>query len=75
MPSEIGNTDADEVKRARAKYLAIRRAQRRLENRLRDIDWEYNDLKPGLAALEQRISVLGELPSFSVVEDDGDRAD
>ena len=69
MPDIVGTSDADEVKRARAKYLAIRRAQRRLENRLADIDWEYDELKPGLTALESHITVVGELPEFSIVED------
>lgn len=75
MANEVGHNDADEVKRARAKYLAIRRAERRLQNRLADIDWEYEVLKPGLSALEQKITVLGELPEFSVVENDGNGAD
>ena len=69
MADQVGNADPDEVKRARAKYLAIRRAQRRLENRLADIDWEYEELKPGLLALEQRITVVGELPTFDVTEE------
>jgi hypothetical protein len=75
MPEISSNSDADEVRRARSKYLAIQRTKRRLENRLRDIDWEFDELKPGLAALEQKITVLGELPEFHVVEDDGDRTD
>ena len=69
MPDIVGTSDADEVKRARAKYLAIQRAKRRLENRLADIDWEYDVLKPGLAQLEKHITVVGELPRFEVVED------
>ena len=75
MPDIVGTSDADEVKRARAKYLAIQRTKRRLENRLSDIDWEYDTLKPGLTALEKRITVLGELPSFEIAEDDGDSTD
>jgi hypothetical protein len=75
VPDIVGTSDADEVKRARAKYLAIQRTKRRLENRLSDIDWEYDTLKPGLLALERRITVLGELPSFEIAEDDGDSTD
>jgi hypothetical protein len=75
MPEVSSNSDADEVRRARSKFLAIRRAERRLNNRLADIDWEFDELKPALGALEQKITVLGELPTFNVVEDDGDRAD
>ena len=67
--SDVGQNDADEVKRARSKYLAIKRAERRLRNRLADIDWEYDTLKPGLLALEQHITVVGELPEFTVTED------
>ena len=70
MPDQVGISDPDEVKRARAKYIAIQRAKRRLENRLADIDWEYEVLKPGLRRLEQTITVVGELPSFHVIEDE-----
>jgi hypothetical protein len=75
MPDIVGTSDADEVKRARAKYLAIQRTKRRLENRLSDIDWEYDTLKPGLMALEKRITVLGELPTMEIVEDDDPNTD
>jgi hypothetical protein len=69
VPEIVGHSDADEVKRARAKFLALKRTQRRLDNRLADIDWEYDVLKPGLLALEKRITVLGELPEFTIVEE------
>ena len=72
MPDIVGQGDSEEVKRARAKYLAIMRTKRRLENRLADIDYEFDVLKPGLQALEKRITVLGELPKFEIAEDDGD---
>lgn len=72
MPEIVGTSDADEVRRTRAKYLAIQRTKRRLENRLADIDWEFDELKPGLAALEKRITVLGELPEFSIVDETDD---
>ena len=68
MP-DVGQADSDVVKLARAKYLAIQRAKRRLENRLADLEWEYQVLKPGLEALEKRVTVLGELPEFTVTED------
>lgn len=70
MPDIPGVSDPDEVKRTRAKYLAIKRTERRLRNRLADIDWEYEELRPGLRALEQRITVMGELPAFAFVEDE-----
>jgi hypothetical protein len=70
MPEISGTADSDEVKRARAKYLAIRRAEWRLKQRLASIDFEFDVLKPGLQALEKRVTVLGELPTFEIVEDD-----
>jgi hypothetical protein len=72
VPEISGTSDSEEVKRARAKYLAIRRAEWRLKQRLASIDFEYDVLKPGLEALEKRITVLGELPSFKFAEDDDD---
>jgi hypothetical protein len=69
LPDIVGESDPDQVKRARAKYLAVKRAERRLRNRLDDIDWEYDTLKPGLRALEQHITVVGELPEFTITED------
>ena len=66
MPAITGSSDADEVKRARAKLLAIRRTERRLRNRLADIDWEYDVLKPELQEFESTITTVGELPEFSV---------
>jgi len=72
VPEIAGQSDSDEVKRARAKYLAIRRAEWRLKQRLATIDFEYDILKPGLQALEQHIVVVGELPKFEVEEDEPD---
>jgi len=72
VPEIVGTSDADEVRRARAKYLAIQRTKRRLENRLSDIDWEFDELKPGLLALEKRITIVGELPTFTVEEEPDD---
>ena len=70
MPGEVGISDPDEVKRVRSKFLAIKRAEWRLKQRLESIDHEYDVIKPGLAALEQRITVMGELPTFSIVDDE-----
>lgn len=71
-PDNPGVSDPDEVKRARAKYIATMRAIRRHQNRMADIDWEYDTLKPGLKQLEQTITVVGELPSFHIIEDEHD---
>ena len=72
MPDIPGVSDPDAVKLARAKYLAIQRTKRRLENRLADLEWEYEVLRPGLLALEKRITIVGELPTFSVEEESDD---
>jgi len=67
VPDVPGVSDPEEVLRARRKLIAVRRAQRRLENRLADIDWEFDTLKPEVQAFEKRVTVLGELPDFTVV--------
>ncbi len=69
MSDIIGISDSDEVKRARAKFLAIERAKWRIKQRLDTIDHEYDVVRPGLLALEKRITVLGELPTFEFVEE------
>jgi len=72
VPDIPGVSDPDAVKLARAKYLAIQRTKRRLENRLADLEWEYEVLRPGLLALEKRITIVGELPTFTVEEEPND---
>jgi hypothetical protein len=69
MPEISSGGDADEVRKARAKFLAIKRTERRLMNRLADIDWEFDELKPQLAAFEQTTTIVGALPEFTVEED------
>jgi len=59
----------DEIAKAKAKLTAIRRAERRLVNRLADLDWEYDVLKPEIEALQQGIA-QGELPVFTVERED-----
>ncbi len=61
---------ADELSRAKKKYIAIKRAQRRLETRLADIDWEYDVLLPEVAELEFTAATTMELPEFTIVEDE-----
>lgn len=55
--------------RSKAKLAAVRRAERRLINRLADIDWEYDELKPEIAALEHD-AARGELPIITVEKDE-----
>lgn len=61
---------ADELSRAKKKYIAIKRAQRRLQTRLEDIDWEYDVLLPEVAELELTAASTLELPEFTIVEDE-----
>lgn len=59
----------NELARAKRKLLAIRRAERRLINRLADIDWEFDELLPEVAELEAA-ATQGELPRFTVEYED-----
>lgn len=61
--------DKNEVARAKAKVTAIRRAERRLINRISDIDWEYDVLKPELEELQHDLA-RGELPVITVEKDE-----
>lgn len=61
---------SDELARAKKKYIAIKRAQRRLQTRLADIDWEYEVLLPEVAELELAAASSLELPEFTIVEDE-----
>lgn len=40
------------LSRAQKKFLAIKRAQRRLQHRLEDIDWELDELAPAVAEIK-----------------------
>lgn len=69
MAGVPGISDPEEVHRNRKKYIAIRRASRRLDVRLADIDWEYDSLKPGLREFEQQTTIVGELPEFVISDE------
>ena len=58
-----------ELRKARKKLLAVRRAEQRLRQRLDTIDWEEEYLLPELDSLEKSVA-QGELPEFSVVDED-----
>lgn len=47
---------ADESKRATKKLVAALRAERRLESRLADIDWEFDVLLPEVEKLEKQLT-------------------
>jgi hypothetical protein len=57
---------------AKAKYRAIKRAERRLLQRLDMIDWEYEVLRPAVKELE-KAATEGTLPTFELT--DGTRKD
>lgn len=60
------------LSRAQKKLATIRRAERRLQNRLSDIDWELDELAPQLAELaelEKSKSVNVELETGDAGED------
>ena len=72
MPDIPGISDSADVRRNRRKFVTIMRTERRLRNRLADIDWEEDVLRPKLAEFEQRTIVQGELPDFRFEDEDGD---
>ena len=66
MSSTNGKNASAEL--AKKKYLAVKRAERRLRNRLADLDWEHEVLKPELEALDRQI-IQGSMPTFELVEE------
>ena len=50
-----------ELARAKKKLLTIRRAERRLRNRLADIDWEFDELLPEVEKLNE-LAAKNKLP-------------
>lgn len=61
---------SNELVRAKKKYIAYKRAERRLKTRLEDIDWEFDVLLPELAALEQQAIEKLELSQLIVEDED-----
>lgn len=56
---------SDPIKKARKQLTLIRRYERRLRQRLDDIEWEESQLLPELEELERK-AAQGELPEFTV---------
>lgn len=56
---------SDPLKIARKKLVLYRRYERRLKQRLEDIDWEANELAKELEELDRQ-AAQGELPEFTV---------
>lgn len=66
---------ADEMARARKKFVTVMRYRRRLENRLADIDWELDELAPLVVELEES-GVNGLIVDTTLVEiEDGTQTD
>lgn len=54
-----------ELRKAKKKLLAIRRAERRLRNRLADIDWEEEHLLPEVEKLNE-LAAQGKIPTYEI---------
>lgn len=66
---------ADEMARAKKKFVTVMRYRRRLENRLADIDWELDELAPLVVELEES-GVNGLIVDTTLVEiEDGTQTD
>lgn len=52
---------------AKAKFRAIKRAEKRLIQRLEMIDWEYETLRPAVKELE-KAATEGKLPTFELTD-------
>ena len=59
--------NANELVRARKKYATLKRAERRLQNRLADIDWEFDVLLPQIKELEKAITA-GKTPVIELTD-------
>lgn len=73
MSDIVGMSDPDEVLRQRKKFVATMRAVRRHENRMADIDWEFDVLRPKTREFEKKVVTLGELPTFALETNDDDQ--
>jgi hypothetical protein len=61
---------ANELNRAKKKLVAVRRAERRLQVALENIDWEFDVLMPEVEKLGVTAAELLELPEFVIEEED-----
>lgn len=52
---------------AKRKFVALKRAEKRLEQRFETIDWEYDTLKPAVQELEAA-ATEGKLPTFELTD-------
>ena len=55
------------LEKAKKKFVALKRAERRLQNRFNDIDWEYDVLRPAVKELEAS-ATEGKLPTFELTD-------
>jgi hypothetical protein len=61
---------ANELVRAKKKLVAVRRAERRLQVALENIDWELDILLPEVEQLGVSAAEFLELPEFTIEEDE-----
>jgi hypothetical protein len=61
---------SNELARAKKKFVAIKRAERRLQTTLENIDWEFDVLLPQVEALGLAAAEQLELPEFTVEIDE-----
>ncbi len=61
---------SNELTRAKKKFIAVRRAEYRLKQRLEAIDWEFDVLLPEVEQLTIAAAETLELPEFIVEEDE-----
>lgn len=68
-----GESDTNELLRARRKKVALERAKFRLRQRFEAIDFELDVLQPQLEALEES-AAQGQLPVISILDEDEEDA-
>jgi hypothetical protein len=71
VSNDVTSGGPDEVRRAKLKYAATERAKLNYEFSLARIDHKLDVIEPGLKALVNEAVEIGELPEFTIIEDDG----
>lgn len=60
-------TTSDPVLEAKRKFTALARAERRIKQRMLDIEWELNELQPALKQIDL-LAAVGQLPDIELLE-------
>lgn len=63
---------SNELERARKKLIAYRRAERRLQIALDNVDWELDVLRPEVEQMGAEAARLSEIPTFELVDETED---